>query len=201
MSELVPVAAIITSGVVGPSVLSYLAGRRERRRQKHESDQQSLRLAHDRELLDLAELRAVLDAAAQVVRLTMWKADRFTSFLEQHPRFSSRREQRDARDRLQALIDDMQQTSDEAALMSGRIALRLGKSHPVYGHFDAAMESFLQLGLELLPLLERPWDFLIHKGRRTKEMREIADRHELEFRQARRQFIDDAQTLVGSRLQ
>jgi hypothetical protein len=94
----------------------------------------------------------------------------------------------------------MQQTSDEAALMSGRIALRLGKSHRVYGYFEAAMESFLQLGLGLLPLLERPWDFLIHKGPRTKEMREIADRHELQFREARSQFIEAAEALVGSRM-
>jgi hypothetical protein len=200
MSDTTAIAAIVTSGVVGPGVLGALANRRERARLTAERQLHDAQLKYDRELVDLQELRAVLDDGAQIIRQAMWQLDRMLAFLGEHPRLSSRRRQRQGRARLSELLQEAQQLTDTAALMSGRIALRLGREDEIYRYFDEGMDSFEKLAGAVMPLLGKPWDFMLHKGARVREIGEIVDRHEREFRDARRAMIDAAQRRVGAQV-
>jgi hypothetical protein len=146
-------------------------------------------LRHDRALGDRAELRDVLDAAAQTLRRAMWAMDAVRAAFSAGD-FEG----------IMAAGQESERLAQAAALDNGRIAMRLGRRHDVYVRHDEAMEVFIKVAQELAATMPTGVEkYLIF--RRDP----IAKRLELQmadaegtFSTARGAFIDAAEKLVGS---
>jgi hypothetical protein len=160
-----------------------------------------LRTSHERGLSDLAELRTVLDDGAEALRRAMWEAERVVSFLKDQPRYvSTPRRRRTTSSEVRRLIASCHEAAEKLALVSGRIALRLGREHDVFVKYDQAIDAYTDPLRESLPLFQHPWRWSFNPAPRQRSLEQIFERGEEIFRERRRQYIVAALGLVGSRL-
>ena len=168
------ITGLITTG--GSAVwLRWLDNRRHARQ-----------LMHDRQLSDQEEVRQLLDEAAGLTRRAMWTVAEVADAL------------RKTRVTVPDVLARMQQLSQEAALMVGRLALRLGQHHEVTTTYDATVNVYHRTLLEGKRALEEGFEGL--SGTREKaaaRVERVPEAFEGEFVSARRTFIEAAQRLVG----
>jgi hypothetical protein len=189
----IAIVGISVSGGVGlaaPSLNAWWAARRQRRQ-----------LRHERTLADIAELREVLDAGSGSIRRAVWAVAAVTDYLRALPRFdpSPRRRrlrERDARD----LLRNMRSLVEDAALVSGQIALRLGREHAVYQRYDEAAEAMIGLLRRLQPFSAQPWRWMLLRRRHEARLERALVAGEKDFVSKRAAYVDAAQRLVAARL-
>jgi len=129
-------AAIV--GIIGLAVSAVIAlGQTILANRRHAAE-----LRHSRALGDRAELREVLDTAAQIIRRAMWGIDGIRAA------FSA-----GDYDSIVQTAREGQRLAEDAALDNGRIALRLGREHEVYKRHDELMNVFIEMVQELMTTL------------------------------------------------
>lgn len=172
----VGVAGIV--GAVSSGVATTVLANRRHRHQ----------LQHDRVVADRAGLRDVLDDAAQTVRRAMWSTDEIIAG------FRTKDLQAIRRARAHAI-----EFAREGALTSGRLALRLGREHPVSSAYECILDGFVAMNAELYERLPVGWRRYVFPRRRqiVDDLEEIAATHDAELVAARRDFIDAAREIVG----
>jgi hypothetical protein len=176
----VAVAGIIGT-VAAASVQSWLANQRH-----------SAQLAHDRAMADRGDLRALLDTAAEVAREAVWANAKVVTLARSG----------DA-DGIRWAGDVTIRLTRQCVLMSGRLALRVGREHVVYQRFELMVAVFEGMQRELLaatPSGPRADLGLVRRGSIAARFDEIANRWESEFTDAWREFIDAAGGLAGATL-
>ena len=151
----------------------------------------SAQLRHEEALRDTAELREVLDDGAQTVRRAVWAVESLVGLLRAGDVKGLRRASTEAH-----------RLAQDAALVSGRIALRLGHDHEVYLRYDEAIDAYIELNRQLGSALPRGMGRLV-PFRRTRVANRLESRiedQETQFRGARHAFIAAAERRVGARL-
>jgi hypothetical protein len=143
-------------------------------------------LAHERSLADRGELRPVLDEAAGLSRQAMWAVGRTPAALR-----------RGAVELPESLVR-MQDLSDEAALMVGRLGVRLGADNEVTRAYDRTVDIYVRTLQEMRAALPEGWrKHIANRDSVATRVEEVWDRFEQEFVAARRGFIAAAQRLAG----
>jgi hypothetical protein len=150
------------TALTGAAIAAVTADRRQRRE-----------LAHDRELADVTELRAVLDEAAGVLA----RADR--AILEVG-------KDRPLNESSEKVVDDLTATNAAMAHSAQRLRIRLGQGNPAYTAYGKALDAQRRFG-DLVA------DLVAGRAQRGDEQSERAS-----FEQGRDEFFNAAHQIVGS---
>jgi hypothetical protein len=146
-------------------------------------------LAHERALADREELRRLLDEAAGLTRRAMWLHREVPElYRAPFPKVSD-------------VIQQMKQFGEEVALMTGRLALRLGHDHEVTRAYDTTVDIYRRMLEQVQAGLPEGYVRIAIRRKRTAERTgDVLDDVEPEFVAARRKFIEAAQSIVGADL-
>jgi hypothetical protein len=192
----IAIAGIAASGGFGFAT-AWLTSRFARKRQ-------DAQLAHERSASDLAELRAVLDEAAEVLRTAMWKSEAMAEHLHGLP--STRRMTLSApwtamsfRREAGGVQKEALEASRDAAVVGGKIELRLGRAHPVYTAYDEAMQAHTDTMERVVPLMNSE-DWERDRAAQLQALDAVFEQGEMRFRKCRRAFIAACMAVVGSKL-
>lgn len=143
-------------------------------------------LVHERALADRGELRPVLDEAVGLSRRAMWAVGNVPDAM--------RGTEAEAED----VVERMQSLSAAAALMAGRLGLRLGAEHEATLAYDRTVDIYGRMLQEMKAALPEGWNKHFASRKEVAErVEEIWGRFEREFVAARREFITAAQRVVG----
>ena len=161
-----------------------------------------IRATQERSMADLAELRTVLDAAAEALRQEMWAAQAVVAFIGDGPRYPTSLQQLrpGGTDEMRRLAGRCQDAAQNATLAAERIALRLGRDHDVSVKYNGAIKAYIDTLEESMPLFEHPNRWALRPGPREESLEEMFERREKTFRERHREYIAAAQALVGSQL-
>jgi hypothetical protein len=89
--------------------------------------------------------------------------------------------------------------TQEATLNSRRLALRLGREHPIYTTYDRALDVFVEMHRELLaatPMDWRRFTYFWRLRRLGRKLEGIAGRWKQPLLDARADFVDAAHAIV-----
>lgn len=224
------VVACIAAGAVllGAVIAATTAGRRQMRQLASETERldkslaaegdrhaltlsvgaaaQQRQLAHDRQLVDVAELRALLDESAHALHRLERAVDAAVYVAQTAFKMQTAVDRMIASDATSASItekleqirnqhrraDDARSLLSEVAAYRDRIAIRLSAHHVVGSSFQDALNELHTL-LERLPRdLTRPL---------TTDEQTHVDERQLSYLVARDRFVRDAVTIVASQIE
>ena len=196
----ISIVGIVASGGFGVLV-SGLASRSASKRLR-------VQLDRERSAADLAELRAVLDEASESIRRATWESQSIVQNYRGMPSlwlsllgFRRRSSIETARQNGAEMIRRCTETAREAALVSGKIALRLGRSHPVYSAYEEAMNAFRDMVRDAGPIIDDVEGWFFKRQSKQDALDKVFHDGEVRFGEKRRAFIGAAHAVVRSRLE
>jgi hypothetical protein len=167
----------LAATVIGTAIQGLLANRRHARQ-----------LKHDRIVADRGALRDLLDTAAETIRRAMFATD------DALARFRAGDSQR-----IEAASDEMRELTREAVLTSGRLALRLGRAHPICVNYEKALDVFADMHAELFDATPSGWRryALLSRQPLAESFEGIVEQWSGRLLEARAAFIDAAREIAA----